>query len=220
MKAVLYLVSTTLCSALALSACQTAPKLAIDNIVKAPMPILMVSLDSDSDGYSDELDECPGTPMNIVTDERGCPVSGLEIGLKMEYRAFFAKGSSELSKEYQLELDKVAQKLQEYYTATMSIEGHASTDEVSATDAVLQTNALARNRALIVKNYLIMQHQINPERLSTTSYGAKHPIASSDTEEGKSMNRRVYGIATADFDTEEEMSMNRRVYEVATEPKD
>ncbi len=52
------------------------------------------------------------------------------------------------------------------------------------------------------------------------SYGAKQPIASSDTEEGKSMNRRVYGIATADFDSEEEMFMNRRVYEVATEPKD
>ena len=220
MKAILYLVSTTLCSALALSACQTAPKLAIDSMVKAPMPILMVSLVSDSDGYSDDIDMCPGTPINVVTDERGCPFTGMGIGLKMEYRGFFAKGSSELSKEYQLELDKVAQKLQEYYTATMRIEGHASMDEVSATDAVLQTNALARNRALIVKNYLVLKHQINPDRLSTASYGAKQPIASSDTEEGKSMNRRVYGIATADFDSEEEMFMNRRVYEVATEPKD
>lgn len=184
------------------------------------IPVVEAILDSDGDGYSDDIDMCPGTPMNIVTDEEGCPYSGVGIGLKMEYRGFFAKGSSELSKEYQLELDKVAQKLQEYYTATMRIEGHASTDEVSATDAVLQTNALASNRALIVKNYLVLKHQISPERLSTTSYGAKQPIASSDTEEGKSMNRRVYGIATADFDTEEEMSMNRRVYEVATEPKD
>ncbi|WP_227675605.1 OmpA family protein [Psychrobacter submarinus] len=114
----------------------------------------------------------------------------------MEYRAFFAKGSSELSKEYQLELDKVAQKLQEYNTATMRIEAHASTDEVSAVDAVLQPNALSRNRALIVKNYLIMQHKIDPDRLSIASYGAEQPIAPSDTEEGKSMNRRVYGVAT------------------------
>lgn len=209
----------TLVSALILTACQT-PISHNQTTQNIDMPVVEAILDSDGDGVPDELDQCPNTPESVVVDDRGCPFTMPGVGLKMEYRAFFAKGSSELSKEYQLELDKVAQKLQEYYTATMSIEGHASTDEVSATDAVLQTNALARNRALIVKNYLVLKHQINPERLSTTSYGAKHPIASSDTEEGKSMNRRVYGIATADFDTEEEMSMNRRVYEVATEPKD
>ena len=221
MKTSLYLVSITLCSSLALSACQTAPKLAIDNIVTAPMPILMVSLDSDGDGYSDEIDMCPGTPRNIVTDERGCPFTGMGIGLKMEYRAFFAKGSSELSKEYQLELDTVALKLQEYYTATMRIEGHASTDEIGETSvSSSQLNSLSRNRALIVKNYLIMQHQIDPNRLSTFSFGAEQPIASSDTEEGKSMNRRAYGVAIANFDSEEEMSMNRRIFEIAAEPED
>ena len=150
--------------------------------------------DSDGDGIFDDIDECPGTPINVMTDDKGCPPSLLlENHFKMEYRAFFANASSELSPEYQLELDKVAQKLQEYNTATMVIEGHASTDEIS--DTVLQPDSLSRNRALIVKNYLIMQHQIDPNRLSISSYGAKQPIASSDTEEGKSLNRRVYGIA-------------------------
>ena len=188
-----------LVSALGLSACQTStqnPILNKQTTQTIDIPIVEVILDSDGDGYSNDIDMCPGTPMNMTVDERGCPFNPIGTDFKMEYRGFFAKGSSELSSEYQLELDKVAQKLQEYETVTMRIEGHASTDEVSATDAVLQTNALARNRALIVKNYLIMQHQIDPERLSTTSYGAKQPIASSDTEEGRSMNRRVYGIAT------------------------
>ncbi len=182
-------------SSLMMTACQTSTQNPTSINQTIDIPIVEVILDSDGDGYSDDIDMCPGTPMNMTVDERGCPLEGPEIGpLKMEYRGFFAKGSSELSKEYQLELDKVAQKLQEYETATMRIEGHASTDEVSATD--LQPNALSRNRALIVKNYLVQKHQIDPERLSTTSYGAKQPIASSDTEEGKSMNRRVYGIAT------------------------
>ena len=189
-----------LVSALVLSACQTPMQ--SDSIVKpmetvvtkTPIPIVEVIVDSDGDGTSDELDMCPGTPPNLVVDARGCPFDLLLIGaLKMEYRAFFAKGSSELSKEYQLELDKIAAKLQEYEKATMSIEGHASEDEISATD--LRSDSLARNRALIVKNYLIMQHQIDPDRLSISSYDAKQPIASSDTEEGKSMNRRIYGIA-------------------------
>ena len=211
-------VITFAASAFMLSACQTSTP--INQITQTiDMPVVEAILDSDGDGYADDIDMCPGTPMNIVTDERGCPFTGMGIGLKMEYRGFFAKGSSELSKEYQLELDKVAAKLQEYYTATMRIEGHASADEISANDKALQLNSLARNRALIVKNYLIMQHKIEPERLDDFSYGANQPIASSDTEEGKSMNRRVYGIATADFDSKEEMSMHRRVYDVATEPK-
>ncbi len=189
-------------SAIILAACQNStqnPILHNQTTQTLDIPIVEVILDSDGDGYSDDIDMCPGTPMNMTVDERGCPLEGPEIGpLKMEYRGFFAKGSSELSKEYQLELDKVAQKLQEYETATMRIEGHASTDEVSATD--LQPNALSRNRALIVKNYLIMQHQINPDRLNTSSFGAEQPIASSDTQEGRSMNRRVYGVAEEPID--------------------
>jgi OOP family OmpA-OmpF porin len=185
-----------LVSALALSACQTSV-LQNQATQTTDLPVVEVILDSDGDGVPDDIDECPGTPINIVPDEQGCPsYSDDNLGVKIEYRAFFAKGSSELSKEYQLELDKVAQKLQEYNTATMRIEAHASTDEVSAVDAVLQPNALSRNRALIVKNYLIMQHQIDPNRLSTFIYSADQPIASSDTEEERSMNRRVYGLAT------------------------
>ncbi len=180
-----------LVSALALSACQTSvsQNQATQNI---NAPVAKVILDSDGDGVPDDIDQCPATPWNVVIDERGCPLAPIGVGLKMEYRAFFAKDSSELSPEYQLELDKVAKKLQEYDTATMRIEGHASADEV---DKKLRSNSLARNRAIIVKNYLIMQHQIDPNRLSTASYGAQRPIASSDTEEGRSMNRRVYGLA-------------------------
>ena len=189
-----------LISALMLSACQT-PISHNQTTQTIDMPVVEVILDSDGDGYSDDIDECPGTPPNLVVDKRGCPFDLLLIGvLKMEYRAFFDKGSSELSKEYQLELDRLAEKLKEYEKATMRIEGHASTDETLANDTVLQPDSLARNRALIVKNYLVMQHQIDPERLSITSYGAKQPIASSDTEEGKSMNRRVYGVAEEPID--------------------
>jgi len=189
-----------LVSALLLAGCQAPMH---NNTIVKPIATavantqkIAANLDSDGDGVLDDEDKCPGTPINVMIDENGCPPSLLLEGhLKMEYRAFFAKGSSELSKEYQLELNKIAQKLQEYETATMRIEGHASEDEISATDTGLQLSSLAENRALIVENYLIMQHQIDPDRLSTVSYGAERPIAPSDTEEGKSMNRRVYGVA-------------------------
>ena len=196
MKAILYLVSTTLCSALALSACQTAPKLAIDNIVTAPMPILMVSLDSDSDGVPDELDQCPSTPENVVVDDRGCPFTMPGVGLKMEYRAFFAKGSSELASKYQVELDKVAARMKEYDTATMLIEGSISENEIDDGDSMAKSNTLAKNRALMVKNYLLLKHGIEPSRLTTLNCEARAPIAPNDTQEGMTVNRRVYGLLT------------------------
>ncbi len=191
MKAILYLVSTTLCSALALSACQTAPKLAIDNIVTAPMPILMLSVDTDGDGVPDELDQCPGTPENVVIDDRGCPFTMPGVGLKMEYRAFFAKGSSELTSKYQVELDKVAARMKEYDTAIFKIEAHISEDEINK-----ELNSLPKNRALIIKNYLLLKHGIESDRLMTLNCDAKAPIAPNDTEEGRSFNRRVYGLLT------------------------
>ncbi len=95
-------------SALTLSACQTTPKPIMvsqqTNTVAAPV------LDSDGDGVPDNIDQCPATPPNVVVDERGCPFMG-EVGLMMEFRAFFDKDSSELLLKYQAELDRVGLKM-------------------------------------------------------------------------------------------------------------
>lgn len=176
-----------------LAACQTPLKSTALNqsIEESPITLVPDIPDSDGDGVPDDNDECPATPLNVVVDKKGCPFTGMGIGLKMEYRAFFAKGSSELPREYQLELDRVAEQIKKYDTATMKIEAHISEDELDQF-----SNSLSRNRALMVKNYLIVKHDIEPSRLNAFACGAKAPIASADTEEGKSMNRRVYALAT------------------------
>ena len=146
--------------------------------------------DSDGDGVLDQIDHCPKTPANVAVDELGCPMPmELMNPITMEYRAFYAKDSSELLPKYQFELDKVADQMDRYDNATMKIEAHASEDEI---DQALSD--LPKNRALMVKNYLILKHGIEPNRLSTFDCGARAPIAPSETEEGKSFNRRVYGL--------------------------
>ena len=61
-----------------LTGCQTSL-----TIPSPPTPIpqhdnkvaLKADKDSDGDGALDAIDDCPETPLNVVADERGCPVS-------------------------------------------------------------------------------------------------------------------------------------------------
>jgi outer membrane protein OmpA-like peptidoglycan-associated protein len=46
-------------------------------------------------------------------------------------------------------------------------------------------------RANAVTEYLIAHHGIEPNRLTMKGYGEIRPIASNDSEKGRSLNRRV-----------------------------
>ena len=179
---------------LALTGCQTAD-LSKQTSQTINMPTVVVNVDSDGDGVPDDIDQCPATPWNVVIDERGCPLAPIGVGLRMEYRAFFDKDSSELLRKYQDELDKVGMKMQEYKGAILWVEGHNSRTEVDSAD-LNNHNPLAQARADNVKNYLISKFNFAPERITTIEYGANRPIAPSDTEEGNMLNRRVYALAT------------------------
>ncbi len=50
---------------------------------------------------------------------------------------------------------------------------------------------LSRVRALNVKNYILEQSRIDPDRVILFWYGNTNPIASNDTLEGRKKNRRV-----------------------------
>ncbi len=50
---------------------------------------------------------------------------------------------------------------------------------------------LSKRRAAAVKQALVTQYHIAPERLSTDGFGASHPIDTNDTLEGRARNRRV-----------------------------
>ena len=194
MNVKLWTITPMMIGALALTGCQTAD-LSKQTSQTIKMPTVVINSDSDGDGVPDKLDQCPATPFNVIVDDRGCPFTMPGVGLKMEYRAFFDKDSSELLPKYQAELDKVGMKLQEYKTATILIEGHNSRTEVDSA-SIDEANALAQDRANKVKNYLISKYNIASERITATEYGARRPIAPSDTEEGNMLNRRVYALAT------------------------
>ena len=161
----------------------------------APVVVVESDLDSDGDGVPDSIDACPGTPMNVVVDERGCPVQvDIEDTLKMELRVFFDNDKSTIKNQYKPEIAKVAEKMREYPNSTARVEGHASKTGPSAR----YNQRLSEARAVAVKSMLTNEFGIEPNRLSTVGYGYDQPIADNNTEEGRAMNRRVYAIITGD----------------------
>lgn len=97
----------------------------------------------------------------------------------------FDSDKAELKPAARTNLTKVAGVLNEYPKTNLQIEGHTDSQN---TDSYNQT--LSERRADAVKTYLIDQG-VSPGRMDTRGYGESMPIASNDTSEGRSQNRRV-----------------------------
>jgi len=110
---------------------------------------------------------------------------GDEINLKMPSGLTFDFNSATVKPEFRPTLDQVAQTLNAYPSTFIDVSGH--TDSVG-TDAVNQR--LSEQRAAAVADYLNYQG-INRARVATRGYGKQFPIASNDTDSGRSENRRV-----------------------------
>ena len=180
---------------LGLIACQTSPNTAPMLIKAVTQSAVSKQLpkDSDGDGVSDEIDECPATPPDIMIDEKGCPPTLLpgENDIKMEVRIYYGENSSEIDSKYYEDLDQANKQLQNYLDAVMLIDGHISKREDHT-----PKQTLSKHRAESFKNYLLVKHRVNLERIKTYDCGRKQPLAHEDTVEGSEFNQRVYAVVS------------------------
>lgn len=98
---------------------------------------------------------------------------------------FFNTGSHELLTESIVELEKLIEFLKQNPTLVIEIEGH--TDNVGSQQ---MNQKLSEARAEEVYNYLISKG-INRTRMKFKGYGFEKPIATNDTSDGRSLNRRT-----------------------------
>ncbi len=154
--------------------------------------------DSDDDGVLDDIDECPATPHNMVVDPNGCPASLLpdENSFKMEARAFYNESSSEIKSQYYKELNRLGERMQQRSEAISIMSGY-----ISKREDIVANKTLSEDRVEGVKDYLIQNYSINPERFKTFHYGSERPIASDNDVKGSQLNQRVYVmISNAEYD--------------------
>lgn len=98
----------------------------------------------------------------------------------------FDTNKSDIKPKYHDELKKLADLLKEFPKATGNIEGY--TDSVGNKESNIK---LSQRRADSVRNYLIKNFGIAPERLGAKGFGPDKPIADNKTSVGKQKNRRI-----------------------------
>lgn len=102
---------------------------------------------------------------------------------------FFESGKANIKAEVKPELNKIAESLKKIDNA-IRIEGH--TDNVPEKSNDFSSNwQLSAVRAANVVQYFIETNGLPGDRLSAAGYSDTRNIASNDTKEGKSKNRRI-----------------------------
>ena len=103
---------------------------------------------------------------------------------------FFPSGAAEVSKEAYPYLDEMVRVAKKEADLFIKVEGH--TDNVPVNTPEFPSNwELSTARAVNVLRYFLGVGNIPAKRLVAVGYGQYHPIASNNTQEGRSRNRRV-----------------------------
>lgn len=122
--------------------------------------------------------ELAGSGVQVIRD-------GDNIRLQLPSNITFDTNSSVISQSFAPVLTDVGKVLQRYEKTTLVIEGHTD-----STGSAEYNQRLSENRALAVRNQL-NGNGVDSRRLTTLGFGESQPVASNETEAGRTQNRRV-----------------------------
>lgn len=115
-------------------------------------------------------------------------INAQKVKIVLTQDVVFDSGSVELKKEAYIALSKLAEVMKDLPNRII-VEGH--TDNIPAGKKYSSNWELSALRAFSVIKFLIDNGGLSPFRLAAYGYGEYRPIASNDTPEGRSRNRRI-----------------------------
>lgn len=126
------------------------------------------------------------TPPPAVVEERVEPTQPREEAPNYNFRNIqFELDSYVLKTDSYAVLDQIYREMRKDPNVRFHINGHASVE-----GSAEYNQKLSVDRANAVKIYLV-NSGVNANNLITVGYGATQPVASNETESGRSLNRRV-----------------------------
>ncbi|HWY69189.1 MAG TPA: OmpA family protein [Terriglobales bacterium] len=110
-----------------------------------------------------------------------------DYDVKHEAVVYFASGKSTISKKDEAALSKLATDAAQLSGYIIEVKGYAD-----ATGNASGNQTLSKDRAYAVVNYLMQHGNVPPRRIvSPGAMGISNPVASNETAQGRSENRRV-----------------------------
>ncbi len=143
---------------------------------KKPAVVIPGKKDTDGDGVYDDEDQCPGTPAGAKVNPMGCWVLD---------NILFDFDKDVIKPQAFSQLDQVVVILKKNPAMSVELQGH--TDNVG-TEAYNMDLSMRRSNA--VANYLVKKGILR-NRMATTGFGFKKPVALNGSDFGRSLNRRV-----------------------------
>ena len=119
-----------------------------------------------------------GSGVDVTSD-------GQSILVNLPNGVTFPVDSYTIQPSFRATLDDVANSLIKYPNSLIDVYGHTDS---TGSDAYNQS--LSERRAMAVRDYLISRG-VGAARIRSQGFGETQPIASNETEEGRSANRRV-----------------------------
>jgi len=121
------------------------------------------------------------------------------VYISLDDKMLYRSGSFEISDQAGQILSKIAKIIIDYKDYDVLVEGNTDTVPISRTN-IRNNWDLSVLRGSSVVQVLQKNYGIDPKRLTAAGRGEYNPIASNDTEEGKSRNRRTQIIITPKLD--------------------
>ncbi len=95
-------------------------------------------------------------------------------------------GKADIKPQYDVDIKKVADELNNYPMATAKIEGYADSVGTEA-----YNKELSQKRADNVKQYLVDHYKVDAKRLTSAGFGETKTVADNSTKEGRQRNRVI-----------------------------
>lgn len=147
----------------------------------APVVAPVAPKDSDNDGVMDDKDKCPNTPKGTVVDVDGC-TKIIRLHVKFDF------DKSTVKPAFMPEIQKVADFMKQNPGYNVVLEGHTDSKGSDAYNM-----KLSDQRAKAVAKALSTLG-VAGAKVTTEAYGESKPVATNDTEAGRTENRRVDAV--------------------------
>jgi outer membrane protein OmpA-like peptidoglycan-associated protein len=158
--------------------------------------------DSDLDKLTDgeEVNIHHSDPLNRDTDGGGVddghevqidstdPLDPADDFIRIELKVEFDTDKAVIRNADYDELQQAIKLMESVPTSTAVVEGHADKRKTSKRDYNIR---LSRRRAEAVRQYMLDNSSISPDRITAEGYGFDNPLVPNTTEENMQRNRRV-----------------------------